>query len=135
MNIIYSIHISRDNRKTYTQKEKKIAYLKRQLILFLISKRPHFRNNITEIIFNKHDCRTKSSTNSLFILVRQFIRVITEIAKKKNNNFECISLTYSSCLMHLLLCTYSFMLIFDGISDQRRAYFTGVTCSCGSLST
>jgi len=30
---------------------------------------------------------------------------------------------------------YSDIEIFNGISDQRRAYFTGVTVSCGSRST
>ena len=31
--------------------------------------------------------------------------------------------------------TYSSMAILEGISDQRRAYLTGVTCSWGSRST
>lgn len=34
-----------------------------------------------------------------------------------------------------LIKTHSSMAIFEGISDQRRAYLTGVTCSWGSRST
>lgn len=77
-------------------------HLKCKFILFLIPERPHFRDNVTEIILDKHDCRTKSSTNSLFAFIWQFIRIVTGIIKKI---FKY--LPYSFCLsysvFHLLV--------------------------------
>lgn len=56
----------------------KIKYLVCQFVLFLVSKRAHSRNNITQIILDENDSRTKFRSHSFFILIR-FARIVTII--------------------------------------------------------
>lgn len=70
----------------------------------------------------------------LFLGYKHFC-IILYLAVVSHQEFLILSHRNTISLKVLMRQTHSSIVILEGISDQRRAYLTGVTCSWGSRST